>query len=201
MMNKPKGMVSARCDKMFPAVLDLIPDKEGLHISGRLDRDACGLLILTDDGDLTFRLTRPEFGIKKTYFFKAFGSIQKEDVEKIERGNLPLGDGSLSKPASIRILKTEKVLECQCEIPEKKRAKCLKNPNGIVSVGEITVSEGKFHEVKQILNDIGCRIFVLKRIRIGEILLDENLKEGEYRKFTEAEKMICEKYKKMYINL
>lgn len=201
MINKPSGYVSARHDEKFPAVLDIIPNNEGLHLSGRLDRDAEGLIIATDDGDLTFRLTRPEFGIPKTYYFKAFGKITDDDIKRVNEGGLPLGDGSFSKKAEIVKLSDSKVIENENDIPEDIRPHCMRNPNGNVVTGKITVSEGKFHEVKQILHDIGCRIFVLKRLSIGEILLDDRIPSGGYRELNYEEIKICEKYRSLYIEL
>ncbi|MBR3935833.1 MAG: 16S rRNA pseudouridine(516) synthase, partial [Oscillospiraceae bacterium] len=88
MLNKPSGVITAVSDKETKTVMDLFPDemRPGLHPVGRLDKDTEGLLIITDDGDLTFRLTRPEFGITKRYFFRAFGKIDKEKIEKLAEG-------------------------------------------------------------------------------------------------------------------
>lgn len=199
MMNKPAGYISARRDRNYPVVMDLVPDNEGLHIAGRLDRDAEGLLILTDDGDFTFRITRPEFGIRKKYYFKAFGSLSEEDVRKAAEGGIPLGDGSPSLPADIKIEKVGTVLENIQSIPEGDREHCLKNPGGPVTEGTITVSEGKFHEVKLILYRLRCKVFRLKRLSQGDIELDERLGPGQFREFTPHEMEYCARIRSIYI--
>lgn len=199
MMNKPAGYISARRDKTCPVVMDLVPDNAGLHIAGRLDRDAEGLLILTDDGDFTFRLTRPEFGIKKKYFFRAFGELSEESIRKAAEGGIPLGDGSPSLPAEIEVKRTGTVLENAEYIPEADREHCLKNPGGPVTEGTITVSEGKFHEVKLILYRLRCKVFSLKRLSQGDIELDEKLGPGQFREFTPSEREYCGKIRSIYI--
>lgn len=201
MLYKPKGFLSANRDKNYPTAMDLISDRDGMHICGRLDKDAEGLLIITDDGDLTFRLTNPAFGICKKYYFEAFGKIDDEKIKSARDGGIPLGDKTPSKPAFISNLKLSVVEEHKKDLPLKNREKYLKNPDGIVSSGIIEVSEGKFHEVKLILYHLGCKIYRLKRISIGEICLDNNLLPGEYRYFNDAEISWCEKTKKLWKKL
>lgn len=201
MLHKPGGFVTARKDSTAPAVLDLFPPKirEGLHPVGRLDKDTTGLLILTDDGDLTFRLTRPEFSFPKRYFFRAFGKFSEEEAKKLAEGGKLYGNGLPAKPAFFSELKTETVSENAAFIPEEKRERAMKNPLGTVTFGVITVTEGKKHEVKLLLKSLGCSIFFLKRLSVGEITLDESLKPGEFRPFTEEERKLAEKYRELYI--
>lgn len=183
--------------------MDCFPKEmqSGLHPVGRLDKDTEGLLIITDDGDLTFRLTRPEFGINKRYFFRAFGKIDEEKIKKLEKGGLLYGNGESARPAFISdvVLSTvEKDVEF---LSEEYRAHCIKNPKGETFSGIITVTEGKRHEVKLLLKSIGCRVFYLKRISMGEFVLDPVLKPGEFREFTEEETKLAEEYRKIYIDL
>lgn len=199
MLYKPAGTVSARCDKVYPAALDLIEDPKGLHIAGRLDRDAEGLLIITDDGDLTLRLTNPKYGIRKRYRFMAFGSLENEDIEKAAKGGITLGGGSPSKPAYISDVSKTTVSEASVFIPGDMLRKCMKNPNGSVTSGTVEVSEGKFHEVKQILWNLGCKVFRLKRISVGEIELDGSLLPGQYRCLNEEEEAWCRDIRGIYI--
>lgn len=201
MLNKPSGIITATKDKENKTVLDLFPDEERkfLHAAGRLDRDTEGLLIITDDGDLTFRLTRPEFGFIKRYFFMAFGELSKADIEKVESGGIPFGDGSFSRPAEFSDIALSTVLENTEYIPEDIREHALKNPSGKITSGIIAVSEGKHHEVKLLLHSCGCKIFRLKRLSVGDIFLDKKLKGGEYRLFTPEETALAEEYKKRYI--
>ncbi|MBQ6579520.1 MAG: 16S rRNA pseudouridine(516) synthase, partial [Oscillospiraceae bacterium] len=95
MLNKPGGVVTATSDKFSKTVMDLFPDdiRKGLFPIGRLDRDTEGLLIITDDGDFAFRMLRPEFGITKRYFFRAFGEINEEKIKKLESGGALYGNG------------------------------------------------------------------------------------------------------------
>lgn len=201
MLYKPAGCVTARKDSTAPAVLDLFPPeiREELHPVGRLDKDTTGLLILTDDGDLTFRLTRPEFAFPKRYFFRAFGKFSEAEAKKLAEGGRLYGNGLPAKPAFFSDLKTETVSENTAFIPEEKLERAMKNSSGAVTSGVITVTEGKKHEVKLLLKSLGCSIFFLKRLSVGEITLDENLKPGEFRPFTEEERKLAKKYRELYI--
>ena len=203
MLNKPGGVVTAVRDKDSKTVMDCFPKdmRHGLHPVGRLDRDTEGLLIITDDGDLTFRLTRPEFGITKRYFFRAFGKITEEDIEKLAKGGLLYGNGEEAKPAFVSDIILSTVEEDMEHIPEENRAHCSKNPKGATFSAVITVTEGKRHEVKLLIKSIGCRIFYLKRISMGDFVLDPVLKPGEFREFTLEEIKLAEEYRKIYIPL
>ena len=203
MLNKPGGVVTAVRDKDSKTVMDCFPKdmRHGLHPVGRLDRDTEGLLIITDDGDLTFRLTRPEFGITKRYFFRAFGKITEEDIEKLAKGGLLFGNGEEAKPAFVSDIILSTVEEDMEHIPEENRAHCSKNPKGATFSAVITVTEGKRHEVKLLIKSIGCRIFYLKRISMGDFVLDPVLKPGEFREFTLEEIKLAEEYRKIYIPL
>ena len=203
MLNKPSGVISAVKDKNFGTVLDFFPEgeREGLYPVGRLDLDTEGLLIITDDGDFTFRMLRPEFGIEKKYFFRAFGEITEEKIEKLKNGGALYGNGEEARPAYLDEISLSTVEHDAEHIPEEYRAHCMKNPNGKTFSAVITVTEGKRHEVKLLLKSIGCRIFYLKRISMGKVVLDRKLKPGEYRKFTEEEKKFAADYRKIYIDL
>ena len=129
MFNKPQGCVTARTDEIHRTVMDYFPKElaQRLHPVGRLDKDTCGLLILTDDGDLE------EF------------------------------------------------------MPDDRRSRYMKNPNGPAFSAYITIYEGKKHQVKRMLEAAGCRIFYLRRDMIGALALDPALSQGEYRPLTEEE--------------
>lgn len=203
MLNKPSGVITAVSDKETKTVMDLFPDemRPGLHPVGRLDKDTEGLLIITDDGDLTFRLTRPEFGITKRYFFRAFGKIDEEKIEKLAEGGMLYGNGEAAKPAFLTDVILSTVEKDAEFMDEEYRAHCIKNPNGETFSGIIAVTEGKRHEVKLLLKSIGCRIFYLQRLSMGSFVLDPVLKPGEFREFTAEEIEIAEKYRKIYIPL
>lgn len=203
MLNKPKNTVTAVRDKDFNTVMDCFPPeiREGLYPIGRLDIDTEGLLIITDDGELTFRLTRPEFGFVKRYFFMAFGVLDEKGIEKIEKGGTILGKGESAKPAHIERVEHGMVASCSKYIPKEKLEHCMKNPGGTVSTGVVAVTEGHHHEVKLLLRGAGCKIFYLKRLSVGEIELDEHLLPGEFREFTPTERALAEKYRKIWTEL
>ena len=203
MLNKPGGVVTATSDKYSKTVMDCFPKdiREGLFPIGRLDRDTEGLLIVTDDGDFAFRMLRPEFGITKRYFFRAFGEINEEKIKKLEEGGVLYGNGEAARPAFLSDIILSTVKNDSDFIPEKDRAHALKNPKGKTFSAVITVTEGKRHEVKLLLKSIGCTIFYLQRISMGNFVLDPMLKPGEFREFTPEEISFAENYRKIFIDL
>lgn len=195
MFHKPKGCITARSDSKEKTVLSYFSDlnTEGIFMIGRLDKDTEGLLLLTNDGELDHRLMDPESHIDKTYFFWAVGELTHEDVSLLENGlvianlreqNRNITDQSAipkkTKPAQLQIIKQGMYHEFADEIP-------IKLHEDHVVCGLLTISEGQKHQVKRMLRAVGCRIFQLKRISIGNLTLDPDLKPGEYRKLTEEE--------------
>ena len=173
MLNKPDGYISATFDKRDPIVLDLI-DKEALIFEpfpvGRLDKDTEGLLVLTNDGQLAHRVLSPKKHVPKTYYAKVEGVVTKEDVKAFAEG-VTLDDGYETMPAELEILKSDDISEI-----------------------ELTIHEGKFHQVKRMFESVGKKVVYLKRLSMGKLKLDEGLALGEYRELTEEEvKMIEEK--------
>ena len=162
-MNRPQGFVSATWDKRDRVVLELVPE-EYLHFEpfpvGRLDIDTEGLLILTDDGDLAHRLLSPKKHVPKTYFARLETSAKTEYIDKFKKG-VTLDDGYKTKPATLEIL----------------------NENEI----NLTISEGKFHQVKRMFESVGNKVVFLKRIKMNNLELDENLQLGQCRELTEEE--------------
>lgn len=158
-------------------------------------------MIVTDDGDFTFRLTRPEFHIEKRYFFRAFGSLDEGKAAALRRGGTLFGNGTPARPAEILDFSMSTVSESAPFIPEEKRARALRNPGGCVVSGVISVTEGKRHEVKLLLRSVGCSVFCLKRLSMGEITLGENLAPGEFREFTPEEREFAERLRKVFIEL
>ena len=203
MLNKPSGVITAVKDKAYKTVLDLFPEemRPGLFPIGRLDLDTEGLLIITDDGDFAFRMLRPEFGVEKQYFFRAFGEISEEKIEKLKNGGALYGNGEAARPAFLDKIRLSTVADDLEHIPEKDRAHCIKNPLGKTFSAVITVTEGKRHEVKLLLKSIGCKIFYLQRVSMGKFVLDPVLKPGEFREFTPEEVSFAEEYRKIYIDL
>ena len=173
MLNKPDGYISATFDKRDPIVLDLI-DKEALIFEpfpvGRLDKDTEGLLVLTNDGQIAHRVLSPKKHVPKTYYAKVEGVVTEEDVKAFAEG-VTLDDGYETMPAELEILKSDDISEI-----------------------ELTIHEGKFHQVKRMFESVGKKVVYLKRLSMGKLKLDEGLALGEYRELTEEEvKMIEER--------
>lgn len=175
MLNKPKGYLSATTDKSSKTVIDLL-DARYLHFQpfpvGRLDKDTEGLLLLTNDGDLAHQLLSPRKNVEKTYYARIDGKVTKEDVEAFHAG-VNIGEGYTTKPAKLEIIKSEEISEIK-----------------------LTITEGKFHQVKRMFKAVGKEVTYLKRIRMGELSLDDRLAIGKYRELTETEKKYCERMKK-----
>ena len=166
MLNKPQGVISATEDSEHETVLDLL-EMEDLVFSpfpvGRLDKDTEGLLLLTNDGQLAHRLLSPKKHVPKTYFAVINCEVTEEDVNAFKQG-VVLDDGYLTKPGELKILKS-----------------------GLTSDIELTITEGKFHQVKRMFEAVGKRVIYLQRISMGPLQLDESLELGEYRELTEEE--------------
>lgn len=162
MLNKPFGVVSSTDDK-DKTVIDILPSsfkREGLFPVGRLDKDTVGLVILTDDGISAHKRLSPKSHAEKVYYFETADSVNSETASEIEKGVL-LKDGYLTKPCKVKLI-TQKS-------------------------GEITLTEGKYHEIKRIFGAKGNKITFLKRISFAGIMLDESLGFGECRYLTQEE--------------
>ena len=166
MLYKPQGVISATEDKRHRTVIDLLSgeNRSDLFPVGRLDIDTEGLLLLTNDGDLTHRLLAPGKHVDKVYFARIEGKLPETAVEQMAAG-LTLTDGTPVMPGKLEILK-------QWE----KGAESL-----------LTIQEGKFHQVKRMFEALGCQVVFLKRLSMGSLKLDPELKPGEYRPLTEEE--------------
>ncbi len=187
MFNKPRNCVTAKSDAVHRTVMDYFPPElaKRLHPVGRLDKDTCGLLILTDDGDLDFKIMQPDRHISKTYFFYAIGDPDGEKIHKLENGIAMVG--FTTRSAAFRLIRKYRISQLEDHFPEDKRERYLKNPDGPAFAAELTIHEGKKHEVKRMLEAVHCRIFYLKRVSIGGLRLDDSLAEGQYRQLTENE--------------
>ncbi|KXG08838.1 Ribosomal small subunit pseudouridine synthase A [Anoxybacillus sp. P3H1B] len=166
MMNKPPGVISATEDDMEETVVDLLEEEDQIFAPfpvGRLDKDTEGLLLLTNDGQLAHQLLSPKKHVPKTYFAVIDGEVNEEDIAAFRRGVI-LDDGYETKPAELIILKP-----------------------GTRSDVEVTITEGKFHQVKRMFQAVGKRVVYLKRIQMGPLALDPSLALGEYRELTEEE--------------
>jgi len=195
MFNKPQGCVTARTDAVHKTVMDYFPAelRGKLHPVGRLDKDTCGLLILTDDGDLDFRIMQPERHISKTYFFYAVGVMNDEKKQLLESG-VPMA-GFTTRTAEFRLIKEYSIRELEQFIPEYRRERYMRNPDGPAFSAELTIHEGRKHEVKRMLEAAACRVFYLRRDRIGGLALDSGLLPGEYRQLTDDELKLLKEQK------
>lgn len=191
MMNKPAGVISAATDEREKTVVDLISDKKrrDLFPVGRLDRDTVGLLLLTNDGNLARRLLAPGKHVDKVYRVKVTGRLDEEDVKAFREG-IDIGDEKLTMPADLRIIS---VNECPLISADNSEA-----DNGWIKTyntdAEVTLREGRFHQVKRMFSERGHMVVYLKRLSMGKLKLDEGLEEGQYRRLTEEElKSLTEK--------
>ena len=168
MLNKPAGIISASEDELEPTVVDLIsePKRRDLFPVGRLDRDTEGLLLITNDGALSHRLLSPKHHVDKVYYARVSGILSDSDVE-LFRDGLVLTDGLECLPADLKVL----------SVSEEE----------YISEAEITVREGKFHQVKSMFGSVGAEVIYLKRLSMGPLTLDPGLAPGEYRRLTPEE--------------
>ena len=161
MLHKPNGVVTASKDKLLTTVMDLLPkhlQSEQLYAIGRLDRDTTGLLLLTDNGPLGFQLLHPQYHVDKTYQVEVNGPLTPDHIQEFKDGIVFL-DGTICKPAQLEILSSSLSL----------------------SQATITISEGKFHQVKKMFLSVGVKVTALKRVQFGDFILDPELAEGDFR--------------------
>ena len=161
LFHKPAGCVTARQDQLNKTVMDYFPDAMQKDFSpvGRLDKDTEGLLLITNDGDLTHRLLSPAYHVKKTYYVQVDKKIPDEARERFAEG-MDIGDEKLTLPADLKILGDREA--------------------------ELTIAEGRFHQVKRMFAAVGCNVTYLKRISMGTLKLG-TLEKAAYRKLTESE--------------
>ncbi|TLS39051.1 rRNA pseudouridine synthase [Pseudalkalibacillus caeni] len=166
MMNKPRGLLSATEDEYAETVIDVLEPEDAVFTPfpvGRLDKDTEGLLILTNDGQLAHHLTSPKHHVPKTYYAEISGVVDESDVTAFSTG-VTLEDGYETKPGELVILDT-----------------------GPTSFIELTITEGKYHQVKRMFEAVGKKVKYLKRLSMGSLKLDESLNPGEYRELTDEE--------------
>ncbi len=164
-MHKPAGVLTAARDPKQKTVMDLLPDvyrSIGCMPVGRLDKDTTGILLFTCDGEMNHRLLSPSRHVKKRYRALAEGPMGAADVDAFARG-MDLGD-FVAQGAELEILRS-----------------------GETSLAEVTIMEGKFHQVKRMFAAVGHEVIQLHRCTFGPLKLDENLPEGSWRELTEEE--------------
>lgn len=169
MLNKPSGCVSATNDNLHITVLDLLKASvpvKNLFPVGRLDIDTEGLLLITDDGELSHNLLSPSKHVAKTYFARIDGLATEEHIKAFKEG-LDIGDDKPTKPGTL----------------------VIKNTDLSTQTSEIllTITEGRYHQVKRSFEALGMKVTYLKRLSMGSLTLDEALTPGEFRELTEDE--------------
>jgi 16S rRNA pseudouridine516 synthase len=166
MMNKPQGVISATEDRHDETVVDLLAEEHfvfDVFPVGRLDKDTEGFLLLTNDGKMAHELLSPRKHVPKTYFATIDGRVTDEDGKAFKKG-VQLDDGYVTLPAELEIIS-----------------------QGAISEIQLTIYEGKFHQVKRMFETVGKKVVYLKRLAMGQLQLDPNLEPGEYRELTEEE--------------
>ena len=169
LLDKPLGVVTATEDREQKTVLDLLPPelrRMGLFPVGRLDKDTSGLLVLTDDGDFAHRVISPKFCVEKRYYARVDGEVDAEDAEAFAAG-LTLRDGTVCLPARL-----ERLAPGECIV---------------------TVTEGKYHQVRRMLAARGKPVKELRRLSIGALCLDENSEPGSLRELGEDD--LCKMFR------
>ena len=168
MMNKPEGAMSASNDSHVQTVIDLLPPslrRKGLFPVGRLDRDATGLLILTDDGAFAHSVTSPGKKVFKTYRATLDGALSEADIKYLSEGAV-IDGGERCLPAQVAVLDAESF------------------------VYEIKIREGKYHQIKRMAQSVGRRVMTLERTAVGALTLDPALGRGEARELTGPERLL-----------
>lgn len=184
MFNKPFGCVTARRDDRFPVVMDYFHSLENEHLSpvGRLDRETEGLLMITDDGIWNQEMTNPAFHVSKTYEFTALGTLDKEKLRKLSEGVLLIGSDRPTTSASVTVTGTSILSKVVPHLHPDMQEKLKYNlPDHPVVFGTITISEGRKRQIRRMLKVVGCCVIRLKRISMGDLILDPKLKPGEYK--------------------
>lgn len=164
LLNKPKGYVSATEDGREKTVLDLLPEKlraVGLFPCGRLDKNTVGVMLLTNNGVLGHQLLSPKYHVTKIYRYEARDELSFEDALKLEEG-VSILDGYLTKPAKVTRYED-------------------------AHFGEISITEGKYHQIKLMFEAVDNKILELERVKFGPLLQDGALERGEWRYLTADE--------------
>ena len=154
MFHKPRGCITARRDARHATVMDYFPEerRDELFPVGRLDKDTEGFLLVTDDGDLCFELMSPENEIPKTYFFWALGTLREEKIKEIESGiSIYKGRDFETAPAKIHISHTATLADIKPLLSDEDAKMSRKRGEMQVTAAYITITEGKYHQIKQML--------------------------------------------------
>lgn len=162
MLNKPQDVISATFDPRYKTVIDLMPEYSKMNIFpvGRLDIDTEGLLLITNDGHLAHKLLSPKYHVWKKYYLKFEGIFKEEFFKEFEKGII-LDDGYQTLPSKFELINNNEAY--------------------------IYIHEGKYHQVKRMLEALNMKVTYLKRVEFGSLVLDDTLKLSEYRILTKEE--------------
>lgn len=187
--NKPTGCVCARKDAEHRTVMDYFPqeDRDALFPLGRLDKNTEGLLLVTDDGKLNRRLLDPENHVEKQYLFWAMGTLGEGELEQLRTGVHLKGLPEPTKPAKVEILHTARLADISKPLFDNRKHLLEELPDAPAVCGHLWLTEGKRHQIKRMLEAVGCTVVYLKRVKFAGITLDETLRPGEYRPLTQEE--------------
>lgn len=164
MLHKPAGVITATEDSMHETVMSLLKEdaRKDLFPVGRLDKDTEGLLLITNDGELSHALLSPRKHVPKTYFVEVPKKLDLSQIEALEQG-VDIGDDKKTLPAKVEVVDDTHI--------------------------HLTICEGRYHQVKRMLQAVGSEVLYLKRVTFGTLVLDENLTKGSYRALTDEEIM------------
>ncbi|MBR2875845.1 MAG: rRNA pseudouridine synthase [Clostridia bacterium] len=167
MLNKPKGVVSATNDSKDVTVIDILPEdfkKKNLFPAGRLDKDTTGFCLITDDGEFAHNILSPAHHVSKTYIAQLDKPVDFSVAVQAFKEGVVLGDGTVLLSADLELVE-----------------------NTLTPTYKVVINEGKYHQVRRMFATLGSTVKELKRIKIGGLVLDSSLKEGEARLLTEEE--------------
>lgn len=183
MFYKPFGCVTAHRDERFPVVMDYFKDLHNERLSpvGRLDRETEGLLLITDDGICNQRMTNPLYHVPKTYEFAAMGTLDEEKLALLSEGVLLTGSDKPTSGAQVIVTEELRLKDILPSLHPDMQEKLRYNlPDHPVVCGHITISEGRKRQIRRMLKTVGCCVIFLKRISMGDLILDPALQPGEY---------------------
>ena len=184
MLNKPQGCVSATRDGLSSTVLDLLEGEitRDLFPVGRLDKDTEGFLLITNDGRLGHELLSPRKHVDKHYIACVSKPLTPDQLAEFREG-VDIGDEEPTMSAGIRLIESGSEVELYTEMAEVAGI----SAEDFQAIYEVTLQEGRYHQVKRMFEVFGSKVEYLKRISMGEVVLDDSLEPGEYRKLTEEE--------------
>ena len=186
--HKPRGELTARKDQNRKTVMDAFPEEyRDLFPVGRLDKETEGLLLFTDNGALTARLLHPSHHVEKTYLFYSHGRLGDKDRQALEEGVFIDPEKKMrTAKAKLCVLKECPLSDLRSELSEYEQKRLRGHEGDTVTVGTLTITEGKKHQVRKMLLTVGGRVIYLKRIAFGPLLLGD-LPLGALRPLTKEE--------------